>query len=89
MTDHIPPGVAQVVLGAGEDTAAPQIENAAYHPKRWPTTSKDRRGTIAMARRPNERTDATCQFFINITDNEALNFKTRIPRATAILSSEK
>jgi cyclophilin family peptidyl-prolyl cis-trans isomerase len=38
---------------------------------------KNRRGTIAMVRRANDEDSATCQFFINIADNDALNFKSR------------
>ena len=40
---------------------------------------KNRRGTIAMARRANDEDSATCQFFINIADNDTLNFKSRTP----------
>ena len=32
-----------------------------------------------MARRPNDEDSATCQFFINIADNDVLNFKARTP----------
>ncbi|MGD0900784.1 MAG: peptidylprolyl isomerase [Thermoguttaceae bacterium] len=38
---------------------------------------KNRRGTIAMARRPDYEDSATCHFFINLTDNDVLNFKER------------
>lgn len=35
---------------------------------------KNRRGTIAMARRTDEQNSATSQFFININDNDTLNY---------------
>jgi cyclophilin family peptidyl-prolyl cis-trans isomerase len=38
---------------------------------------KNRRGTIAMARRADDEDSATCQFFFNISDNDSLNFKAR------------
>jgi len=38
---------------------------------------KNRRGTIAMARRPDWIDSATCHFFVNITDNEVLDHKDR------------
>lgn len=38
---------------------------------------KNRRGTIAMARRRDWIDSATCHFFINITDNEVLDHKDR------------
>ena len=38
---------------------------------------KNHRGTIAMARLPNDMDSATCQFFINVADNDVLNYKSR------------
>jgi cyclophilin family peptidyl-prolyl cis-trans isomerase len=38
---------------------------------------KNRRGTIAMARRPDWIDSATCHFFINVTDNEVLDHTDR------------
>lgn len=38
---------------------------------------QNRRGTIAMARRPDHEDTATCHFFFNLTDNEMLDHKTR------------
>ncbi len=38
---------------------------------------KNRRGTIAMARRADDEDSATSQFFFNISDNDGLNFKSR------------
>jgi cyclophilin family peptidyl-prolyl cis-trans isomerase len=35
---------------------------------------KNRRGTIAMARRTDEENSATSQFFINVNDNDTLNY---------------
>lgn len=40
---------------------------------------KNRRGTVAMARTRDPHS-ATAQFFINVTDNEFLNFKAKTPR---------
>jgi len=69
----------QVVLGGGytadlkEKTPLTPIRNEAHN------GLKNRRGTIAMARRLNDEDSATCQFFINIADNDILNFKARTP----------
>lgn len=38
---------------------------------------KNTRGTIAMLRRSDDEDSATCQFFFNISDNDALNYKAR------------
>ena len=38
---------------------------------------KNRRATIAMARLPNHQDTATCHFFINLADNEVLDYKDR------------
>jgi peptidyl-prolyl cis-trans isomerase B (cyclophilin B) len=40
---------------------------------------KNRRGTIAMARSRDDADSATCQFFINVADNDILNYKSRTP----------
>ncbi len=67
----------QIVLGGGytadlkEKTSLTPIRNEAHN------GLKNRRGTIAMARRANDEDSATCQFFINTADNNALDFKTR------------
>jgi len=69
----------QIVLGGGytadlkEKAALTPIRNEAHN------ALKNRRGTIAMARRANDEDSATCQFFINVADNDALNFKARSP----------
>ena len=39
------------------------------------TASKNLRGTIAMSRDPDYADSATSQFFINLTDNDGLDFK--------------
>jgi cyclophilin family peptidyl-prolyl cis-trans isomerase len=41
---------------------------------------KNTRGTIAMLRRSDDEDSATCQFFFNISDNNALNYKDRTPK---------
>ncbi len=67
----------QIVLGGGytadlkEKASLTPIRNEAHN------GLKNRRGTIAMARRANDADSATCQFFINVADNDALNFKNR------------
>ena len=43
---------------------------------------KNTRGTIAMLRRSDDEDSATCQFFFNISDNDALNYKIELPKAT-------
>lgn len=40
---------------------------------------KNQRGTIAMARRPDPHS-ATAQFFINVADNDFLDFKSETPQ---------
>ncbi|MCE5269212.1 MAG: peptidylprolyl isomerase [Planctomycetaceae bacterium] len=40
---------------------------------------KNRRGTIAMVRQPDQIDSAMCQFFINVADNPALDHKNRTP----------
>ena len=40
---------------------------------------KNRRGTIAMARRPDVIDSATAMFFINLSDNAVLDYKDRSP----------
>ncbi len=67
----------KIVLGGGftadlkEKAPLTPIRNEAHN------GLKNRRGTIAMARRANDEDSATCQFFINIADNDVLNFKAR------------
>lgn len=72
-------GSLQIVLGGGytadlkEKASRTPIRNEAHN------GLKNRRGTIAMARRPNDEDSASCQFYINVADNDALNFKSRTP----------
>jgi cyclophilin family peptidyl-prolyl cis-trans isomerase len=40
---------------------------------------KNRRGTISMVRLPDAKDSATCQFFINVADNPALDHKDDTP----------
>lgn len=40
---------------------------------------KNLRGTISMVRYPDVIDSATCQFFINVSDNPALDYKARTP----------
>jgi cyclophilin family peptidyl-prolyl cis-trans isomerase len=41
---------------------------------------KNKRGTIAMARQPDDINSATCTFYINLSDNEVLDHKDRTPQ---------
>ncbi len=74
LKDHV-----QIVLAGGytadlkEKAGLTPIRNEAHN------GLKNRRGTIAMARRANDEDSATCQFFINIADNAPLDFKARTP----------
>jgi cyclophilin family peptidyl-prolyl cis-trans isomerase len=67
----------QIVLGGvytsdlKEKTPATPIRNEADN------GLKNRRGTIAMARRADDEDSATSQFYFNISDNDSLNFKAR------------
>lgn len=40
---------------------------------------KNRRGTIAMVRKPSEIDSSTCQFFINVADNPNLDYRDNTP----------
>lgn len=68
-----------VVLGGAytvdlkEKEAGHPIYNEAHN------GARNLRGTIAMARRPDAPDSATCQFFINVSDNAMLDFKDRTP----------
>ncbi|MGO9115186.1 MAG: peptidylprolyl isomerase [Thermoguttaceae bacterium] len=70
-------GSLRIVLGGGytadlkQKASLTPIRNEAHN------GLKNRRGTIAMARCPNDEDSATCQFFINVADNDALNFRDR------------
>jgi cyclophilin family peptidyl-prolyl cis-trans isomerase len=71
---QIVPGA--VILGGGYDTFGKEkptvspIRNEAHN------GLKNRRGTIAMARRPDAVDSSTCQFFINLADNPKLDYQT-------------
>ena len=64
-----------MILGGGFTTAyeakptSPPIRNEAHN------GLKNVRGTIAMSRFPDSIDSATCQFFINLSDNTALDYK--------------
>lgn len=40
---------------------------------------KNTRGTISMVRLPDQIDSATCQFFVNVVDNPALDYRDRTP----------
>ena len=66
-----------VVLGGGytanmqEKSGLTPIRNEAHN------GLKNRRGTIAMARDPENIDSATCQFFINLANNTSLDYRSR------------
>jgi cyclophilin family peptidyl-prolyl cis-trans isomerase len=70
----------QAILAGGYDTnmvakpARTQIFNEASN------GLKNLRGTIAMSRWPDVIDSATSQFFINVADNKALDYKDRTPQ---------
>ena len=70
---------AKAILGGGYGTNL--IEKPARTPIRNEAHNglKNRRGTIAMVRQPDAIDSATCQFFINVADNPALDYKDRTP----------
>lgn len=69
----------QGMVAGGYDT------NYTLKPARTPIRNeahnglKNRRGTIAMVRLPDEIDSATSQFFINVADNTALDHRDRTP----------
>jgi peptidyl-prolyl cis-trans isomerase B (cyclophilin B) len=67
----------KLILGGGYTEE--RVEKAARIPIRNEAHNglRNRRGTIAMARRPDDEDSATCHFFINLTDNEVLDYKQR------------
>jgi cyclophilin family peptidyl-prolyl cis-trans isomerase len=69
----------QGIVGGGYD--AKGIAKHARTPIRNEAENglKNRRGTIAMVRLPGAIDSATCQFLINVADNESLNFRDRTP----------
>lgn len=75
---QIEPGYA--VLGGGYTVELDE------KPVRYPIRNeaspavKNRRGTIAMAHQPNDADSATCQFFINLTDNASLDCQSDDPQ---------
>lgn len=68
---QIEPGYAAV---AGAFTAE-LVERPGRYPLRSEAANglKNRRGTIAMMRQPGDPDSATCQFFLNLADNPALD----------------
>ena len=76
--------IHQVYKGQGI-VAGGYGENLLEKPARTPIRNeaanglKNRRGTIAMVRLPDGIDSATCQFFINVADNPALDYRDRTP----------
>jgi cyclophilin family peptidyl-prolyl cis-trans isomerase len=69
----------QGILGGGY--GADLVEKSARTPIRNEALNglKNRRGAIAMVRLPDAIDSATSQFFINVADNPALDYKDRTP----------
>jgi cyclophilin family peptidyl-prolyl cis-trans isomerase len=69
----------QGILGGGYGENL--LEKSARTPIRNEASNglKNRRGAIAMVRLPDGIDSATCQFFINVADNPALDYRDRTP----------
>lgn len=69
-----------LILGGGYGTDF--VEKKAKLPIRNEADNglKNRRGTIAMARQAALQDSATCHFFINVADNDVLDYKDRTPQ---------
>jgi cyclophilin family peptidyl-prolyl cis-trans isomerase len=70
----------QAILAGGYDTnmAAKTGRNTVFNEAA--NNLKNLRGTIAMSRWPDAIDSATSQFFINVADNKALDYKDRTPQ---------
>jgi peptidyl-prolyl cis-trans isomerase A (cyclophilin A) len=62
-----------MILGGGYDSQYQPKETRAIVLNEATNGLKNKRGTIAMARDPEYINSATCQFFINLADNESLD----------------
>jgi len=70
-------GANRLVIGGGYTTQL--TEKSCYSepvPNEATNGKKNRRGTIAMARRPGKQNSDKCQFFFNVTDNAVLDHST-------------
>jgi peptidyl-prolyl cis-trans isomerase B (cyclophilin B) len=67
-----------MIQGGGFDADMRQKPTEAAIQNEGKTGQKNKRGTLAMAR-TNDPHSATCQFFINVTDNDFLNFSSESP----------
>jgi peptidyl-prolyl cis-trans isomerase B (cyclophilin B) len=76
--------VHQVYKGQGFLAGGYDV-NLVERPRKTPVLNearnglKNQRGTIAMVRVPDAIDSATCQFFINVSENPALDYKDRTP----------
>lgn len=70
---QVMPGKA--IIGGGFDTFGKEKPTAGPIRNEAHNGLKNRRGTIAMARRPDAVDSSTCQFFINVSDNPALDYQ--------------
>ena len=68
---------SQGIIGGGftAELAEKEVSTPVYNEAH--NGLKNRRGTIAMARRSDDIHSATCQFFINVADNPELDHKDR------------
>jgi peptidyl-prolyl cis-trans isomerase B (cyclophilin B) len=60
-------------VGMVQKSTRPPVENEAE------TGLRNERGTIAVARLPNDPHSGTAQFYINTRDNDGLNFRDKTP----------
>jgi cyclophilin family peptidyl-prolyl cis-trans isomerase len=71
---HIEPGSMLIGGGYTADLAAKPTRTAIYNESR--NGLSNRRGMVAMIRDPEDPHSATTQFFVNLAENRALDFKT-------------
>jgi cyclophilin family peptidyl-prolyl cis-trans isomerase len=64
-----------IMMAGGYDSDYQPVEARAYIANEASNGLKNVRGTVAMSRLPDHIHSATCQFFINLADNEELDHK--------------
>lgn len=67
-----------MIQGGGFDSSFTQLPTKAPIQNEADNRVENKRGTVAMARTPDPHS-ASCQFFINVADNDFLNYKTSTP----------
>ena len=68
-----------MVQGGGFDTSFTQLPTKAPVKNEADNRLKNEVGTVAMARTPDPHS-ASCQFFINVNDNDFLNYTSSTPQ---------